>query len=90
MSDDEIFWGLFEGEQVPVEIARIPTRTLEVISGVLAKTADERAQDWASDYRRGYVEGQHDLVRVLVDVITREMAPLNEIYRKLMESEGQG
>jgi hypothetical protein len=44
---------------------------LEAVTGILRGVVDTDAQEWASDYGRGYIEGQRKLARQLLEAIVR-------------------
>lgn len=79
---DEIFR---DGDTIPVALARPSVQALEAIADLMAPIAQERAQSWASDYGRGYIEGQHELVRQIAEIIQREMAEVPELIKKELE-----
>lgn len=79
---DEIFR---EGDTIPVALARPSVQALEAIADLMAPIAQERAQSWASDHRRGYIEGQHELVGQIAEIIQREMAEVPELIKKELE-----
>lgn len=45
---------------------------LAAVTGILRGVVDTTAQEWASDYGRGYIEGQRKLARQLLEAIARE------------------
>lgn len=90
MSGIENLADLLLDDTVPAEVARIPVRTLEAIGERLAEVAQERTNVMDSQRQFGYIEGRHDLVREIVEIISREMAPAAELHRQLTEEIDRG
>jgi hypothetical protein len=84
----EDLFALLSGDMVPVEGAQIPVQALEAISAELARVGGERTGTMDSHYRQGYVEGRHELVRTLAEIIKRELAPAIALREKLQEGLG--
>lgn len=79
---DEIFR---DGDTIPVALARPSVQALDAIADLMAPIAHQRAQSWASDYGRGYIEGQRELVGQIAEIIQREMAEVPELIKKELE-----
>lgn len=88
MSGMDSLLALMLDDQVPAEVARIPTRALMAISAKLSDVAGERAGMMDSNHQYGYVEGRHDLVREIIEIIQREMAPAVELHKQMTGEAG--
>lgn len=91
MASDEIeaLWRIYDGEMIPSEIARIPTRTLRAVSEHLNAAAQRRSPSKATQFQRGFIEGQKKLINELATIMQREMTDVEALIQRELNGDGE-